>query len=66
MAYDEAMVLAQKSTCEELNEKTYASDSILAAKSGIEKHLLNGQKIDMKFLTGDKNVPEGYFEKYAN
>ena len=66
MTYAEALALAEKSTCEELNEKTYASDSILAAKSGIEKHLLNGREIDIKILTGEKNAPEGYFEKQSN
>lgn len=65
MEYNQALDLANTSSCEELNSQSYAADSIMAAKQGIEKHLLNGQKIKMEYLMGTETAPEGYFENLS-
>jgi len=62
MDYNQASEIANSSTCEELNNQSYALDSILAAKKGIEQHLLKGQELKMEYLAGEAPVPEGYFE----
>lgn len=62
MEYDSAMKLAEEQTCEQLESQSYASSSIAAAKVGIEKYLLGGKQIDPKYLTGEAQVPEGYFD----
>lgn len=60
--YNEALNLADTMSCEELNSYTDAFGSIIAAKLGIEKYLLNGQEIKMEYLTGAEIVPENYFK----
>ncbi len=62
MDYNQALELANSSTCEELDQQSYASSSIMAAKWGIEKHILNGKMIKTEYLTGEESAPEGYFE----
>lgn len=66
MEWHDALALANKSSCEELNNQSYAAYSILAAKTGIEKHLLGGQKLDLEILAGEKAAPAGYFDQHAN
>ena len=65
MEYSQALDLANTSSCEELNSQSYASDSIMAAKQGIEKHLLKGQEIKIEYLMGTETAPEGYFENLS-
>lgn len=60
--YNEALNLADTMSCEKLNSYTDAFGSIIAAKLGIEKYLLNGQEIKMEYLTGSEIVPENYFK----
>lgn len=60
--YDEALNMAETMSCEELNTYTDAFGSIMAAKLGIEKYLLNGQEIKMEYLIGTKAVPKNYFK----
>lgn len=60
--YDEALNFAETMSCEELNSYTNAFGSVMAAKFGIEKYLLNGQEIKMEYLTGTETVPENYFK----
>lgn len=61
-SYDEALNLVNSLSCEQLNSITKAADSILIAKQGIEKYLLNGKEIKMEYLTGEETAPDGYFE----
>ncbi len=62
MEYEDALKLAETQTCEQLENQSYASGSIAAAKAGIEKYLLGGAQIDQEYLTGEAQAPEGYFQ----
>ncbi len=47
--------MVEEHTFEELNETTYAGDSVTAAKRGIEKYLLKGKdEIDNALITGER------------
>ena len=61
MNSQQAIDLVNSKTYAELDQTTYASGSVEAAKKGIEKHLLQIGQLDSEYITGDKHAPEGYF-----
>lgn len=59
----EALNKVMEGSYQELDATTYASGSVNAAKEGIEKYLLNGQKLDEKYITGEAEDFSAYFAK---
>ena len=59
MKAEDALKLVEETSFEDLNATTYAGDSVEAAKRGIEKYLLKGNKeIDRGYITGEKNFSD--------
>lgn len=61
MNANEALNLVNSKSYKELDETTYASGSVDAAKKGIEKHLLQNGELDNDYITGEKEAPSDYF-----
>lgn len=67
VAPEEAKEMVKTTDFDKLNDATYASDSVMTAKAGIEKHLLKGEhEIAMDYITTDLADNKDYFYEIGN
>ncbi len=67
MKAEDAYNMVETNSFEELNNTTYAGDSVEAAKKGIEKYLLNGScQLNNSLITGEKAMGENDFLVESN